>query len=137
MGRHFWEKQRGVKSGEPDTELLCPGLPAIKAELKAPGNFPTDRQKEEGLAIEAAGHKWFWADTVEGYGAQLELLGVPLAPNWRLQAQHLEPSEAPKKPGRKPSKPQTTKPTASRVRKVAAIMGRYLPPDPVNTAPKK
>lgn len=77
---HAREAARGLIAGTPDTVLLIPHLPGIMIELKTPGNTPTDRQDDVGVAITAAGHLWGWCDSVTGYMALLEGFGVALAP---------------------------------------------------------
>ena len=84
------EKARGVVAGTPDTLLICPGLPLIAIELKAPGNRPTERQEAVGAQIRAAGHRWGWCDSAEGYFALLHGLGVPLIGAWQIAAQHAD-----------------------------------------------
>ncbi len=75
---HAREKARGLIAGTPDTLLLVPDRPAIAIELKAPGNFPTDRQSEVAGAITAAGHLSGWCSSVVGYMRLLRGFGVVL-----------------------------------------------------------
>jgi hypothetical protein len=83
-----YEAMRGVTAGEPDTELLVPGLPSIKIELKFPPNRPTERQIHEITLIQRCGHLSGWADSVAAYGALLRQFGAPLLANWETVAQH-------------------------------------------------
>ncbi|HEX2941535.1 MAG TPA: hypothetical protein VHO91_10840 [Rhodopila sp.] len=84
---HVREKARGLVAGIPDTVLLCPNLPAIAVELKAPGNRPSDAQELVRDKITAAGHIWRWTDTVRGYAAILADSGIALRPGWLLAAE--------------------------------------------------
>src|SRR6185437_6434795 len=84
-----WEKNRGIRTGQPDTLLIHDGR-AIYCELKAPGNTPSDAQKEMGAEIEAAGGHWFWADSVVGYYVGLMAWRVPMRANAGLIADHRE-----------------------------------------------
>lgn len=138
--QHLWEANRHIKAGTPDTALVVDGR-VYRVELKAPGNKPTEKQLERIEELKAAGACAGWAITVEGYAVMIFMWGIPLAPNWRIQAQHhdaLIASRLAKAPTpKKASKPRAAKPTASRVRRVQEIMTRYLPPEPVFTGVKK
>lgn len=123
--RHMWEAARHIKSGTPDTSLIVDGR-VYRVELKAPGGKPTDRQWERIFEIQQAGAWAGWCCSVEAYGELLEAWGVPLAPNWRLQAQHHDAvvdARAAKKPLTK-KRAREPKPSAARVRKVMGIMAR-------------
>lgn len=138
--RHLWEKNRHIRKGEPDTELLVPSIPAIRVELKAGSNKPTDDQWEQGRQIQAAGHHWGWTNSVEGYGELLEGWGVPLAVNWRFQAQHYDgliASKAAKEPLPKRKAPPRQQPAAARVRRVQAIMDGLHAREPLFTGVKR
>lgn len=127
--RHLWESHRHIKKGEPDTELLVQGFPAIRVELKAPGNTPDDNQKEQGRQIIAAGHLWGWCSSVRGYGYVLEDHGVPLARNWEIQAAHhdaLIAAAMAKQPApKKASKPRARKPSPGQVKRAEAARGNF------------
>lgn len=129
IGRHFWESQRGVKSGEPDTSLTVGGR-TIHVELKAPGGKLSDNQAREGAAIQAAGGIWAWTDSVTGYGEILSANEVPLAVNWRIQGSHHDAmlaAAAAKVPApKKASKPRAVKPTPARIRKMETVRGRTM-----------
>ena len=127
--RHMWEAARFIKAGEPDTELLVKGFPAIRIELKAKGGKePTEAQKEQGRQITAAGHLWDWADSVAEYGECLVTFGVPLAPNWHIQAEHQDAlilsGELKRKLPKKPGKPRAAKPSGAYIKRMNAIRGR-------------
>lgn len=138
--QHLWEANRHIKAGTPDTALIVDGR-IYRVELKAGKNHPTERQFQILEQIRDAGGRASWCNCVERYGEILFAWMVPLAPNWRIQAQHhdaLIASRLAKSPTpKKSSKPRAGKPTASRVRRVQEIMTRYLPPEPVFTGVKK
>lgn len=87
--QHLWEKNRGIRTGQPDTLLLCDGR-AIYCELKTPGNKPSDAQIAMGREIEAAGGVWFWTDSVVGYYIGMMSWRIPMRPNAALIADHRE-----------------------------------------------
>ncbi|NBV20342.1 VRR-NUC domain-containing protein [Janthinobacterium sp.] len=130
VGRHFWERQRGVKAGEPDTSLTVGGK-TIHVELKAPGGKLSDAQKKEGAAIQAAGGIWAWTTSVMGYGEILSANAVPMAANWPIQAAHhdamLEAAKAKVPAPKKARKPRAAKPSASRIARAVALQLKYLP----------
>lgn len=130
---HAREKARGVKKGQTDTHLLCPGLPAICIELKAKGRElePDGVQEHVGAAIQAAGHLWDWTDTVVGYCAILRSAGVPLAPRAEFWAKHYDAvlaGAAIRKEETKTSRPSrrrfAAKPTVGQVAKAEALRAR-------------
>ena len=126
MGRHFFEAQRGVKSGEPDTSLTVGGK-TIHCELKAPGGKLSENQSREGAAIRAAGGIWSWTDSVTGYGAILVANDVPLAVNWTVQAMHHDAmlaASAAKKPAPKKSKARAEKPTLTAIRRMEKVRAK-------------
>ena len=82
---HVVEALRGLKAGLPDTWLLLPSR-LVACELKVTGN-PRDEQEACGRAILALGHHWFWTQSVLGYGAELERIGVGLRRHWRVVAE--------------------------------------------------
>jgi len=126
IGRHFFEKQRGVKAGEPDTALTVGGK-TIHVELKAPGGKLSENQSREGFAIQSAGGIWAWTDSVTGYGAILVENDVPLAVNWRIQAAHHDAmlaASAAKKPAPKKSKARATKPTLTAIRRMEKVRAK-------------
>jgi hypothetical protein len=83
------EKARGLVAGTPDT-LLMIGGGTYAVELKAPGNEPTDRQRDVGAAIVASGGRWGWCDTVTGYATLLTGWGVALYPESEDRAARLD-----------------------------------------------
>jgi hypothetical protein len=124
--RHLWEATRHVKAGTPDTALIVAGR-VFRVELKSGTKKPTERQWDRIREIQAAGAKAGWANSVERYGELLEAWQVPLAPNWRLQAQHLDARlEVPRSPA-KAKAPFRAKPPASRIRAVSAVYRKYMP----------
>jgi hypothetical protein len=127
--QHLWEKNRGIRAGQPDTLLLCDGR-AIYCELKAPGNKPSDAQLEMGREIEWAGGVWFWADSVVAYYLGMVAWRIPMRANAGLIADHREAlfqsyllkGSVPKT--RKASKPRVAKPSLSHVRRTEALRKR-------------
>lgn len=134
---HAREKARGLIAGTPDTLLVCPGLPLIAVELKAPGNTPTEQQEQVGADIQASGHVWGWCDTVTGYAAILRAAGVALHPRADIyaaghdatlsnaMARRKEAKASGTIPARR-SKPQAAKPSAAKLRRVAALRSRVM-----------
>lgn len=86
--QHVREKARGLVAGTPDCVLILPRLPAMWVELKAPGGRPSEAQALVGAAIQTAGHKWGWCNSVVGYAEMLKRWGVPLSPIAILNAVH-------------------------------------------------
>lgn len=129
---HAREKARGLIAGTPDTLLVCPGLPLIAVELKALGNTPTEAQERVGADIQASGHIWGWCDTVTGYAAILRAAGVALRPHadmyaarhdatLTVAAARRKDAKAAGKPAGKRYKPKVAKPSAAKLRRVAAL----------------
>jgi hypothetical protein len=108
---HVREKARGLVAGTPDTVLLCPNLPAIAVELKAPGNTPSDAQVMVRDKIVAAGHIWSWADSVRGYAGILVGHGVALRPGWVFAAERADAVLEGAAIRRKEAKPRRTRQT--------------------------
>lgn len=69
-------KGLGVLAGVPDLIILWPGVCA-GLELKAPGKRPSDTQAAVGEQMQAMGHLWGWADSVDGALALLKSWGIP------------------------------------------------------------
>ena len=127
MGRHFWERQRGIKAGEPDTELTVNGM-TIKVELKAPGGKLSEAQIREGALIRAAGGIWGVAYSVTEYGNFLSEHHVPLALNWAIQAAHHDAmleAAALKKPAPKKSKAKPAKPSTGKIRRTESLRAKF------------
>lgn len=103
---HVREKARGLVAGIPDTVLLCPNLPAIAVELKAPRNRPSDAQELVRDKIVAAGHIWRWTDSVRGYASILETYGVALRAGWLLAAERSDAALSDAAIRRKAAKPK-------------------------------
>lgn len=128
MGRHFWERQRGVKAGEPDTSLTVGGR-TIHVELKAPGGKLSEAQAREGAAIQAAGGVWAVAHSVTEYGEVLAANAVPLASNWRIQAAHHDAmlsASAAKVPAPKKARSSAAKPTTGQIRRMELVRARTM-----------
>jgi hypothetical protein len=129
---HMREKARGVKAGTPDTLLIVYGVPPIWCELKAPGNKPAPEQEAMGDTLMRLGCYWSWATSVGTYHAWLVSLGIRLHPNAELLATLADAGVLAKigraeiKAGKapRPYKPREEKPTAARLRKVAAVRDR-------------
>lgn len=88
---YTFERNRGIRAGQPDTCLLVPGLPSLFVELKAPGKGESslsDVQEWRRLEIRTAGHLWDWANSVCGFAATLHVFGVDLIGSWRLAAEN-------------------------------------------------
>jgi hypothetical protein len=88
--QHLNESERGIRTGTPDTELLC-AAPAcfgrsINIELKAGNNKPSREQETEMDLLRRAGAycgvAWSCVEVVEHWRAA----GVPLCPNADLIA---------------------------------------------------
>lgn len=127
--RHLWEAARHIKAGTPDTGLIVNGR-IYRVELKAPGNEPKPRQWERIHEIRAADGKADWADSVERVGELWEEWGIPLARNWRIQAQHhdarLEAARLKVPTPKKAARPRKEKPSAAALRKVAGIRAKVM-----------
>tara|TARA_R110000868_G_scaffold137978_2_gene351709 strand:+ start:1063 stop:1587 length:525 start_codon:yes stop_codon:yes gene_type:complete len=129
---HMREKARGVRAGTPDTLLIVAGVPPIWAELKAPGNRPTPEQEAMGDTLMRLGCYWSWVTTIGTYHAWMVSLGIRLHPNAELLATMADASVQSKiaraeiKAGKVPKayKPREEKPTAARLRKLAAVRDR-------------
>ena len=123
---HFWQSTRGVLAGTPDTQLLVPGF-SVWCELKWARGKPSERQYDIGRQIIAAGHKWFWTNSVEGYRAGLEAAGVALTPNARVVAMNYDAAlvEAAGGVVRKATRqPRAEKPTRRALNAVARARGK-------------
>lgn len=130
-----WQREaaRGVQPSTPDCALFVKGMRPIWAELKAPGNRPTERQIAMGDAIirDTDGF-WSWVDSVAKYALWLQAIGVPLVPNAVLQAEQYDGkvegwvARAEAKAGKPPKsyRPRADKPTAARLRKMNAVRAR-------------
>lgn len=128
---HMRQKSRGVRKGTSDTLLLVVGK-HIWCEWKQPGKRPDDEQDAFGREIIERGDVWFWTTTVLHYAWELNNLGVPLRSGWQAYAEDHDlrvAAEIQRAEDRVPgvSKPRAPKPSASRVRRVNAIVVRSLP----------
>jgi len=129
---HMREKARGVKAGTPDTLLIVYGVPPIWCELKAPGNKPTPEQEAMGDTLMRLGCYWSWATSIGQYYAWMVSLGIRMHPNAETLATLADAGVQSKigkaeiKAGKVPKsyKPREAKPTAARLRKLAAVRGR-------------
>lgn len=93
--QHMAEATRGVRTGTPDTEVICTGL-SVNVEIKAPGtkhlksHQPTEAQEKEMALLRAAGAyagcAWSLVEVVQHWRAA----GVPLRPNANLVALDLD-----------------------------------------------
>ena len=109
------QKARGVKRGLPDVMIWAPGY-FCGVELKAGKNDTTDAQNGFAAAMAALQHGYAVVRSVEQLGEALERHGIPLAPGWRIAAQHHDAAlDGEPKPARKPSKPRAAKPTRGQV----------------------
>ena len=129
---HMREKARGVRAGTPDTLLIVEGKPVIWCELKAPGNKPTPEQIAMGDSLMALGCWWSWVTSVDAYFEWIRSIGVEMRANAEFLAMHADAgvrskiAAAETKAGTAPKsyKPREVKPTAARLRKVAAVRSR-------------
>jgi hypothetical protein len=129
---HMREKARGVRAGTPDTLLIVAGVPPIWAELKAPGNKPTPEQQAMADTLMRLGCYWSWVTDIGTYYAWMVALGIRLHPNAELLATLADAGVQSKiaraeiKAGKAPRsyRPPEEKPTAARLRKVAAVRDR-------------
>jgi hypothetical protein len=118
--QHILEKNRGIRTGTPDTVLLFSGR-AVWVELKAGSNKPTDAQEQIGNAIQRTGHVWGWANSVDSYRQFLAAQGVAMTALAPVTAQDFDlrlaakDQAAPKRPG----KPRAQRPQASKLRALA------------------
>jgi hypothetical protein len=107
-----WQRlaRKGVKKGLSDLWFIMPGY-LFCCELKWGRNTETDEQERLGAKLQAMGHGYSVARSVEQLGEKLVEHGIPVGPGWRLAAQRHDAAldgEAParKKPARKfPQKP--------------------------------
>lgn len=116
-----WQRlaRKGVKKGLADLWFIMPRF-LLCCELKAGKNYETDDQAALGARLVAMGHGYTVCRSVEQLGEALERHGIPLAPNWRLAAMHLDAAlDVAPKPPRKAAKPRTAKPTAQGLAKLA------------------
>ncbi|MCC6574489.1 MAG: hypothetical protein IT462_11935 [Planctomycetes bacterium] len=106
---------QGVKQGIGDLLVLAPGFCCF-IELKAGANKQSEAQHAFQAVMAALGHGYSVVRSVEQLGEALSERGIPLAPNWRLAAQHHDAAlDGEPKPARKQSKPRAAKPTRSQV----------------------
>jgi VRR-NUC domain len=129
---HMREKARGVKAGTPDVLLLVEGRAPIWCELKAPGNKPTEQQIDMGNRLMAVGCWWSWVTSVSTFHEWIRSIGVELRANAEFLAMHADAgvlskiATAETKAGKPPRsyKAPVAKPSAARLRKVAAVRDR-------------
>lgn len=129
---HMREKARGVRAGTPDTLLIVENKPVIWCELKAPGNKPTPEQIAMGDNLMALGCWWSWVTSVDAYFEWIRSIGVEMRANAEFLAMHadagvrtkIEKAEAAVGKAPRSYKPREAKPSAARLRKVAAVRSR-------------
>jgi len=128
--QHMFEKQRGIVTGWPDTELLLPGGVTFRCELKAAGKAIEQGGTQEAIGAEIAslGHPWAWANSVVSYLAAARAAGVPFHPNADLRALDLDlvlKGAAMKAAGKAPRsyKPRAAKPTKTQIDRGNRIRG--------------
>ena len=80
-------QSQGVKQGIGDMMVLAPGYVCF-VELKAGKNKQSDQQHAFQAVMAVLGHGYALCRSVEQRGEALSERGIPLAPNWRLAAQH-------------------------------------------------
>lgn len=131
---HMREKARGVRAGTPDTLLIVAGMPPIWCELKAPGNKPTPEQIDIGDSLLTLGCCWSWVTSVGTYYEWIRSIGVELRANAEFLAMHADAgvlsviARAEEKRGKAPRsyKAPVAKPSAARLRKVAALRKKVM-----------
>lgn len=65
----------GTRKGWPDIEVILPGR-CLFFEVKSPGCYPTQEQREVGEALRALGHFWAVVRSVDDAEAALRSAGV-------------------------------------------------------------
>lgn len=128
-------KQRGIIPGISDMFIFWRGT-LVALELKAGRNAATEAQDVFGSTIMDNGGHYYVVNSLEMIEHCLRDVGFQLRAT-TLTAQERDARLAAPKPAKAPRKPRQVKPAASRVRRVQAIMSRYLPPEPVDTGAKK
>jgi hypothetical protein len=76
---------RGIVAGIPDHFIIHEGK-MITLEIKAPGNYPTESQREFGLRLQNAQAYWFVVRSCEDVESALRGIGVPLNATIRIPA---------------------------------------------------
>jgi hypothetical protein len=76
---------RGICAGIPDHMVIHQGK-LITFEIKAPGNYPTESQREFGLRLQNAQAYWFVVRSCEEVEVALRSIGVQLNATVRIPA---------------------------------------------------
>lgn len=117
-------KQRGIIPGISDMFVFWRGT-LVALELKSGRNGATDAQDVFGHAVMDNGGRYYVVNSLEHIEAYLRHVGIPLRATMLTAVERDALLAAPKAPRK--SKPRVQKPSAARVRKVQAVMARYLP----------
>jgi hypothetical protein len=129
--QHLWEKERGIRAGWPDTELLLPGGVTFRCELKWGDNkvVPGDDQDVLIARLNDLGHPAAWANTVTKYLEEARKAWVPFREGADIRARQLDQllqAAAPAKKPRAGSKPRKPRADTARIARMEKIRAKTM-----------
>lgn len=115
-----WQRlaRKGVRTGLSDLLFIVQGF-VLAAELKTDTGRQSETQKATQARLEALGHGYVIARSVEALGEALERHGIPLAAGWRVAAMRHDAAldgDAPKRT--RATKPRAARPKAATLAKL-------------------